>query len=64
MIPEFYALKITQPDSSGNYVGGAEDTVVTVPSSEARELWTFQPVRSGTDVPGHVPSFRRNGHWQ
>ena len=35
MIPEFYALKITQPDSSGNYVGGAEDTVVTVPSSEA-----------------------------
>ena len=33
MILEFYALKITQPDSGGSYVGGAEDTESQAPRS-------------------------------
>jgi len=46
MILELYALKITQPDSGGSYVGGSEDTwsrIDQVPElqSRLRELWTF-----------------------
>ena len=54
MILEFYALK------SHNLILVAV-MLVCKGRSEARELWVFQPVRSGTDVPGHVASYRRNG---